>query len=215
MSPRAAEVPHGAEWMARIRTGDEAVFETLFRTFAPGLCSFLTRYVGERAIAEELVQDVFLSLWDHRATVHITGSVQAYLFAAARNRALNHIDHERVTDRFRVSVLSRMTVSDASVQGEAECFAALGMQEALARLPARCRLVFTLQRTHGMSYGEVASALAISVKTVEVHMGRALRTLRAWYAEQADLPIVTATPTDVGHTRPSAGASARDIANPA
>ena len=184
MTTRAADVMHGAEWMKRIRDGDDAVYETLFRTFAPGLCSFLTRYVGERALAEELVQDVFLSLWNHRSTVHITGSVQSYLFAAARNRALNHIEHERVADRFRVATLTRMTASDASVQGEAECFAALEMQEALAQLPARCRLVFDLQRNHGMTYGEVASTLAISVKTVEVQMGRALRTLRAWYAAQ-------------------------------
>ena len=187
MSTRAAAVMHGAEWTQRIRDGDEAVYETLFRTFAPGLCSFLTRYVGERAIAEELVQDVFLSLWNHRASVHITGSVQAYLFAAARNRALNYIEHERVADRFRVATLTRMSATDASVQGEAECFAALEMQEALAQLPVRCRLVFSLQRNHGMSYGEVASTLAISVKTVEAQMGRALKTLRAWYAAQEQL----------------------------
>jgi RNA polymerase sigma-70 factor (ECF subfamily) len=184
MSTRAVEVIHGVEWMERIRDGDEAVYETLFRTFTPGLCTFLTRYVGDRSIAEELVQDVFLSLWDHRATVHITGSVQGYLFAAARNRALNYIEHERIVDRFRVSVLARMTPGDASVQGEAECFAALEMQDALARLPARCRLVFNLQRNHGMTYDQVATALAISVKTVEVQMGRALRTLRLWYTSQ-------------------------------
>ena len=78
--------------------------------------------------------------------------------------------------------------AEASVQGEAECFAALEMQDALAKLPPRCRLVFTLQRNHGMSYGEVASSLAISVKTVEVQMGRALKTLRAWYTEQERAP---------------------------
>ena len=186
MSTRSAEDIHGAEWMRRIRAGDEAVFEMLFRTFTPGLCAFLTRFVGERALAEELVQDVFLSLWDHRSTIHITGSAQAYLFAAARNRALNHVEHEKVADRFRVSVLTRMSASEASVQGEAECFAALDMQDALAKLPPRCRLVFDLQRNHGMSYAEVASSLAISVKTVEVQMGRALRTLRAWYTAQAE-----------------------------
>jgi RNA polymerase sigma-70 factor (ECF subfamily) len=190
MSKRPADVIHGAEWMQRIRDGDDAVYETLFRTFAPGLCSFVTRYVDERAVAEELVQDVFLSLWDHRATVHITGSAQSYLFAAARNRALNYIEHERVVDRFRISVLTRMTAADASVQGEAECFAALEMQEALSRLPARCRLVFNLQRNHGMTYDEVAAALGISVKTVEVQMGRALKTLRAWYTAQENEPHV-------------------------
>ena len=77
-----------------------------------------------------------------------------------------------------------MSATEASVQGEAECFAALEMQEALKQLPARCRLVFSLQRNHGMSYGEVASTLAISVKTVEDQMGRALKTLRAWYFAQ-------------------------------
>jgi RNA polymerase sigma-70 factor (ECF subfamily) len=131
---------------------------------------------------------VFLSLWDHRASVRITGSVQAYLFTAARNRALNHIEHERVVDRFRVSVLSRMTAADVAVHGEAECFAALEMQEALAMLPPRCRLVFNLQRNQGMTYEEVAATLGISVKTVEVQMGRALRALRVWYAAQVDVP---------------------------
>ncbi len=186
MTTSAAEVMQGADWMQRIRDGDEAVYETLFRTFTPGLCSFLTRYVGERAVAEELVQDVFLSLWDHRASVHITGSVQAYLFAAARNRALNYIEHERVAYQFRVLVLTRMTAAEASVQGEAECFAALEMQDALAKLPARCRLVFNLQRNHGMTYDEVASALAISVKTVEAQMGRALKKLRLWYSADGE-----------------------------
>ena len=186
MSTLGAQAMHGAEWARRIRDGDESVYETLFRTFAPGLCAFLTRYVGERAIAEELVQDVFLALWDQRATVCITGSVQAYLYTAARNRALNSLQHERVADRFRVATLARMHAADAVVQGEAECLAALEFNDAMAQLPARCRLVFTLQRTHGMTYGEVATCLGISVKTVEVQMGRALRTLRLWYGRRDD-----------------------------
>lgn len=184
MSSIGAHELRGAEWAQRLRDGDEAVYETLFRTFSPGLCAFLTRYVGERAIAEELVQDVFLALWNQRATLHLTGSVQAYLYTAARNRALNALQHERVADRFRVTTLQRMTVVEAVVHGEAECIAALEFSDAMARLPTRCRLVFTLQRTHGMTYGEVAACLGISVKTVETQMGRALRTLRQWYRQR-------------------------------
>lgn len=184
MSTVGAQVPHGAEWAQRLRDGDESVYETLFRTFSPGLCAFLTRYVGERALAEELVQDVFLALWNQRATIQLTGSVQAYLYTAARNRALNLLQRERVADRFRVTALERMTSFDAVIHGEAECIAALEFSDAMAQLPARCRVVFMLQRTHGMTYAEVATCLGISVKTVETQMGRALRTLRLWHARR-------------------------------
>ena len=166
----------GPEWVERIRAGDEPAFEALFRALAPGLCALVTRYVGTRAVAEEIVQDLFLELWTRRAELSIDQSIAAYLFTAARNRALNHRKRERrIID---LAPSERPGDVDPTARGEAELLDALELQDAIAQLPARCRLIFTLNRHQDLSYTEIASSLGLSVKTVETQMGRALRALR-------------------------------------
>ena len=166
----------GPEWVERIRAGDEAAFEALFRAFAPGLCALVTRYVGSRAVAEEIIQDLFFEVWMHRSALAIDRSIGAYLFTAARNRALNHAKRERrVVD---LNQIDRADQSDSAAPGEAELLDALELQDAIAQLPARCRLIFTLNRHQDLSYTEIAASLGLSVKTVETQMGRALRALR-------------------------------------
>jgi RNA polymerase sigma-19 factor, ECF subfamily len=174
-----AAVVGGPDWLSRLRSGDQSTHDGLFRALAPALYAFLARYVDSAAVAEELVQDLFLAIWVHRATMQIEGSIRTYLFAAARNRALNYLKHERVGDRFRVALQDRLDASDPSAPGEADCLAALEVQRAMDRLPPRCRLIFSMSRQQGLTYNEIAAVLGISVKTVEVQMGRALKSLRA------------------------------------
>src|SRR5215210_4995292 len=76
-----------ADWIQPLRKGDPAAFESLFRAFAPGLCTFVARYVDSRTVAEDLVQDLFLTIWRKRENIEIDGTVDLYLFGAARNRA--------------------------------------------------------------------------------------------------------------------------------
>jgi len=168
----------GPEWIERLRQGDEAAFESLFRAFAPGLCAFVARYVDSRAVAEEIVQDLFLTIWRRRADLVVEQSVATYLFTAARNRAVNHLRRERVARRWEGSIVGRIESPGRS--GEAELLEMLDLQDGIDRLPARCRLIFTLSRQQGMTYAQIAESLDLSVKTVEVQMGRALRALRAW-----------------------------------
>jgi RNA polymerase sigma-70 factor, ECF subfamily len=174
----AGSRPQGSDWVRQIREGDQAAFETLFRTCAPGLCAFVTRYVGSRSAAEDVVQDLFLSLWKKREELEITGPIDTYLYRAARNRALNQLRHTRVEDRFRTAVLERD--DGATTSPEVEILEMLEVQEALQTLPARCRLVFTLHHHQGLTYAGIARSLGLSIKTVETQMGRALKSLRAW-----------------------------------
>lgn len=167
-----------AEWIERIRRGDEEAFEHLFRAFTPGLCAFVTRYVGSRAVAEELVQDLFLNIWQKRGELVIGNAVPSYLFTAARNRAINHLRRERRTGALDPAVVGR--IDDPSVTGESALLELLDLQDAIGRLPARCRLIFMLSRQQDMTYDEIARSLGLSVKTVEVQMGRALKALRSW-----------------------------------
>lgn len=147
--------------------------------------------VRSRPIAEEIVQDVMFELWKRRETMEQGGSPQAYLFRATRNRALNHIRHERVEREGEQHITRHeppeMLAHSLVVQDEL----AAAVERAVANLPGRCREVFELSRRHGLKYAEIATVLGISIKTVEAQMGNALRKLReeltAWLPEKRDL----------------------------
>ena len=169
---------HGQQWIARIRAGDEAAFEALFRALAPGLCALVTRYVGSRPAAEELVQELFFDLWQRREQLAPEQAITGYLYVAARNRALNWLRHERRITPWSAAAQQHAAEPDPSSPNESELLDMLELQDAIASLPARCRLIFTLSRQQDMSYGEIASSLGLSIKTVETQMGRALKALR-------------------------------------
>jgi RNA polymerase sigma-70 factor (ECF subfamily) len=165
--------------LASIRAGDHGAFETLFHRHYGSLCSFALHSVGSPELAEDLAQEVFLYLWRNRETVGIHGDIRGYLFAAIRNAATTHLRHDRVVERSQpdiIALFDRAPITPDRVVGYAE--AADAVRRAIARLPERCRLVFTLQREQAMSYAEIAATLGISVKTVDVQMGRALKALR-------------------------------------
>lgn len=174
--------PHGPDWIAQIRAGDEAALEAVFRAFAPGLCALAARYVRSRAVAEELVQELFLDLWTRRGQLTIEQTLDAYLCTAVRNRALNHLRREHRLTVWREGVVAAEREGepgDASAPTESSLLDALELQDAIAHLPARCRLIFTLNRQQEMTYAEIATSLGLSIKTVETQMGRALKALRA------------------------------------
>jgi len=177
MSHPAQLVRQSAEWIAQIRDGDEVAFEHLYRAFAPGLIAFAAGYVGGRGIAEEMVQELFLTLWRKRSELAITSAVPTYLFTSVRNLCIDHLRRERRFVPWDAAVVGRI---DDTTPPETILLESLDLQDAILRLPARCRLIFTLSRQHDMTYDQIAQSLGLSVKTVEVQMGRALRKIRAW-----------------------------------
>lgn len=164
--------------LERIRAGDEAAFDALFRAWYAPLVQFAERFLRDRDSAEETVQDVMLELWKRRDTLVIQGSPQAYLFQSTRNRALNRLRHLKVENRDEEfdtdSLPARATTDAPAAEGELED----ALRRAIDSLPPRCRQVFELNRLQGLKYAEVAQAMGVSVKAVEAHMARALRTLR-------------------------------------
>jgi len=176
-------------WIDAVRTGDTVSFEAMFRSYADGLCGFVYGYVGSREEAQEQVQDLFLWIWDHRHEWEVAGTLKTYLYKAARNRAFSWVRHQRVERRFRLRSVGNIgaRVEEAvSPQADQELYAgelADAIDRAVAALPGRCRQVFELNRRQHLSYAEIAEVLHISIKTVEVHMGRALTALRKSLAD--------------------------------
>lgn len=167
---------HEPDWMSRLQRGDEAAFQALFHAHAPGLCSYLTRFVGSHDVAEDLVQDIFVQLWTRRESLEITGSVSGYLFRAAKNRALNQLRHQKANGRLRAALLVRSGGAEGS--GENELLEMLDVQDAVSSLPGRMRMIFTLSRYNGMTHAAIAESLGLGVKTVEAQIGHALKILR-------------------------------------
>lgn len=167
----------GPQWMERIRHGDKGAFEALFEAYAPGLCAYLARYIHSRDEAEDVVQEIFFRLWRQREEIQIAGSISSYLFLAAKHRALDHIRHEKVVDRF--TARHAAWSEDSLGSNEAVLLTLLEVNDAIAQLPARRKLIFNLSREQGMTHGEIAGSLGLSIKTVETQIGLALKALRA------------------------------------
>ena len=169
--------------LARLCAGDDAAFDAIFRTWYAPLVRFTARIVGDDARAEEVVQETMLVLWQRRASLVGYTSAQAWLFHAARNRALNVVRHDGMVDRVTPTLISASSAAarddlpdaDAALE-EAEIRAAV--DAAVAALPPRCREVFLLSRVDGVRQAEIAARLGISLKAVEAHITRALRELR-------------------------------------
>ena len=132
----------------------------------------------DRMVGEEIAQDVLLELWRRRDSLVIEESAKAYLVRATRNRALNHLRHERVRKSAEPHLLASATPMPQANSLAAERELDSAIVNALNELPPRCREVFELSRVHGLKYSEIASTLGISIKTVETQMGRALKTMR-------------------------------------
>lgn len=174
-------VEDGAEPMKAGWKADEegAAFVRTFLQHRDRLENMLTRRVGSRADAADLVQDLFLRLW--KRPLERPENTAGYLYRSARNLA---IDHHRATNhrdgldggRLAVQCRAEPTQPDAAAAANLELTM---VGRALRALPDRTRHVFLLNRVHGRSYGDIARALNVSVSTVEKEMIRALAACRA------------------------------------
>lgn len=155
------------------------------------MCGYAVRYVEDSALAEEVVQDVFLSFWEKRMTLEITGSIEAYLFRAVRNTCLNHIKHAKVKHRFAMAQIPSLSEEEGRVTDKVvELELQEKIDECVDQLPPERKKIFKLSREEGLKYKEIASQLGLSIKTVEAQMGKALKFLRENLMEYLPVLIV-------------------------
>jgi RNA polymerase sigma-70 factor (ECF subfamily) len=173
----------------RVRAGDSRAFDLVFSRYYKALCGYCESFLGNPAAAEDVVQDVFVKVWERRAAWRIPNTVRTYLFTAVRNLALDRLRHEGVRRKAHGWV-SDATLSDGdrlpgmghpALLPDAEVeLIDLGhaVRAAVSALPPRCREAYVLRHDHALSYIEIAAIMSISPRTVETQLGIALRTLR-------------------------------------
>jgi RNA polymerase sigma-70 factor (ECF subfamily) len=171
------------ELLAKVRSGDEGAYDTVFRTWYPVLVRVAASLLHDADAAEEVAQDVMHELWRRRHLLDADVSLRAYLLRSIRNRSLNHLRHLRVRRETQVEIEESYNAPIASDQPLVAQELSDAVQKALDELPPRCREVFDLSRMHGLKYAEIAESLGISQKTVEAQMGKALKHMRERLAQ--------------------------------
>jgi RNA polymerase sigma-70 factor (ECF subfamily) len=174
-----------SEIIRRIRQGDTGQFESLFRSSYVSLVRYAKTLIRDHDTAEEIVQDLFFTIWRDKEKLHIESSLNGYLYRAVHNRCLHYIGHIRVVEKYA----REMAVSDqVNNESPTDILHYKELQSKIAgileRLPEKCGRIFCMSRFEGLKYSEIAEKLSVSIKTVEANMGRALKEFRKALAEQ-------------------------------
>ena len=162
------------ELLLSIKNGDQKAFRKFFDRHHKHLYHFLLKRGVTEQVAEDLIQQAFLMIWEKRKEIDERKSLRAYLFRIAYTRMLNHIrDHKKFTTTEPEQPVTA-TPDKAIINEELK----EKIDNAIASMPEKRQTVFRLCFLQEFSYKEAASTLEISVKTVENHMGLALKDLR-------------------------------------
>ncbi|GGC24457.1 DNA-directed RNA polymerase sigma-70 factor [Parapedobacter defluvii] len=172
-----------------VHTDQEAVFEAAFKSNFKALHAYSYTMLQDEAVAEEIVQTVFMKLWESRERMAIHTSLRAYLYKSVYHESLNYLKHKKVQRKYMEEAIvaykqqqTEETEADKELQRQ--------LQQALRQLPEKCRTVFQLSRFEELKYQEIAERLGISLKTVEAHMGKALKLLRVQLADFLPLLLI-------------------------
>jgi len=182
------------EIISAIREGNEGIFEETFRKYYQSLCTYANSMLKEIEEAEEIVQNLFLGIWEKREELEISISLKSYLYRAVHNHCLNRIKYLKVREEHQQYAInfydaSYESVSQTVMKNELE----QKIEEAIKKLPEQCQLIFRMSRFEELKYHEIAEKLELSPKTVENQIGKALKILRVELAEYLPLIIICGT----------------------
>jgi RNA polymerase sigma-70 factor (family 1) len=174
------------ELLVKIKEGELSAFQELYLQYYVPLCVYAKQYTKTKEVAEEVVQDLFLHIWEQKGQLRITVSLKAYLFTAIRNQCLNHLKHLQVVNGYSeyytqllnnaqdYYTLSQETGDSILIANELE----KSLNEAIDSLPEHCRKIFIMSRFEGIKHQDIADKLGITLHTVHKQISIALDKLR-------------------------------------
>ena len=158
----------------------EDQFEQVFKSHFKGLHSYACTITRDPPTAEEIVQGIFVKLWEKRQDIDIRESISTYLYRAVHNESLNYLKHLKVRAVHQSYTMRQNKSPDPGKAAEKIALSELEqrLEKALRELPEQCRTIFQLSRFEDLKYKDIADKLGLSIKTVENQMGKALKLLR-------------------------------------
>ncbi len=175
---------HELQYLHALQQGDENAFTVLYNEYWDALFGIAYSTPRSKEVAQEIVQDVFLSLWANRNTLNIQTTIKAYLSGAVRHAVFNYFDKQIVRNKYKVNIASKASIATNSTEEQIafEEIQSLVNRE-LECLPETTRIIFILSRFRGFTVSEISTQLSLSGKAVEYHLTKALKYLRPKLAD--------------------------------
>ncbi len=168
---------HTEEALRALKARDPETFAEVYRQYFPLLYATAFKYLGDKVQAEEVIQDVFLRIWEKDFQLEHPAALKSYLFRAVINRVMNHFQREKM-QRHHHETLQNLQEESYLCNFIEEQELRENIHKAIEALPAQCKRIFKLSRFEGLRNQQIAEQLNLSVKTVENQMTIALRQLR-------------------------------------
>lgn len=165
----------------RLRSGDDTAFSVIFKNYYVDLVLFAATFTRDRQEAEEIVQDIFIRLWENRGSVIITSSLRSFLLKSVQNKCIDSIRHLKIVDGYQAKLQNHPLLLENDTENYV-LYSELedDLKKALEKLPGDISEIFLLNRFEGLTYPEIATRLGLSVRMVEIRMGKALALLKLY-----------------------------------
>ena len=172
----------------RIREGDMEAFNCLYDRYKSKIYYFSLRYLGNKIEAEELVQIIFISVWEHRKLIDESLSIKNYLYKSVVNYIYNHFKREAIRNRYIDKELQKPKQPDTQIYDQIYYHDLESRLTAvISRLPQRQKMIISLSRLGGLSTVEISKKMCLSVRTVENHIYRALKVLKKTFGTESEI----------------------------
>ncbi|WP_430405281.1 RNA polymerase sigma-70 factor [Fluviicola sp.] len=163
--------------ITQVVTGDLNTFEMVFRDYYKPLVRYGSTFLKDSDEAEDVVQQVFVSLWEKRTQLDIHTSIRAVLYKSVQNACLNKIKHLKIRAGYAEDLKATVVQHDSSDPVQVNELNER-IQVAVENMPEQCGRIFKMSRFEQLRYQEIADQLGLSVKTIENQMGKALKIVR-------------------------------------
>lgn len=181
--------------ISRIKAGDQFAFELLFKLLHKKLCAYAKTLVNDNNIANDLIQDTFVKIWEVRENLREDKSIRAYLFRSVHNNCINYLHKKQLNIRHSEEYARNLKESllFSGQSNDYEQFLERIAQDdfeilltgTINDLPSQCKEIFMLSRYQNLTYNEIAEKLGISVNTVKTQISRAFQKIRTVLKEKS------------------------------
>lgn len=168
-----------------IQKRNKEVFEALFHDYYPSLLRFAEGFVFDPEVCEDIVQNIFIHIWEQAEYLNITISFKSYLYKAVRNRCLNHLRNLKIEDKHHLLYIEA-SLNDSEVDWE-DAEITQKIEAAIEKLPPKMAEIFRLKYLEEKSVRDIAAQLDISENTIKTQLLRAKDKLRELLRESLNL----------------------------
>lgn len=167
------------ELVVALKLDDKSAFEEIYNRYWDKLFSIAAHKLDQLEDAEEVVQNIFISLWNRRVVLNITSTLNSYLAVSVKYRVIKVLEKQYHQRKYADSLGASQRIDDSTQEWMEFTELKVQLEHLIMKLPDKCQLVYRMSREEGFSQKEIAGKLDISEKTVEAHLGKALKTIRS------------------------------------